>query len=212
MSLKKYIEKRSSSTPEPKGKIYHHKEAPLQFVVQKHAASHLHYDFRLEVDGVLKSWAVPKGPSLDPKVKRLAMMVEDHPFDYRTFEGVIPQGYGAGTVMVWDYGSYNVAGESPSQSEKLMREGLKEGHFHFNLEGEKLKGEFILIKMNRGKENEWLLMKKKDDFSSNEDVLELDRSAISGETIEEIAQKNDFHQPSKKPKTSTRKSSKSQDL
>lgn len=205
MSLKKYTEKRSIKTPEPKAKIYHRKEAALQFVVQKHDASHLHYDFRLEVDGVLKSWAVPKGPSMDPKVKRLAMMVEDHPFDYRTFEGVIPQGYGAGTVMVWDYGTYHTVEEDPSQTEKLMRQGLKEGHFHFILDGEKLKGEFILVRMNRGKENEWLLMKKKDDFSTSDDVLELDRSAISGKTIEEIAQKNGFQPKAiKKPKTSTK--------
>lgn len=187
MRLKKYAEKRSLPTPEPKGEIYQRKEAPLQFVVQKHAASHLHYDFRLEVDGVLKSWAVPKGPSLDPSVKRLAMMVEDHPYDYRTFEGVIPQGYGAGTVMIWDYGSYSVGDASPSLSEKLMREGLKSGHFHFTLNGKKLKGEFILIRLHRGKDNEWLLMKKKDSFSSLEDVLEQDRSAVSGQNLEEIA-------------------------
>ncbi len=188
MNLKKYTQKRSLETPEPKGKVQHHKPIPLQFVVQKHAASHLHYDFRLEVDGVLKSWAVPKGPSLDSKIKRLAVMVEDHPYDYRTFEGVIPQGYGAGIVMVWDYGTYSVANQPPLQSEQLIREGLKNGHFHFILNGKKLRGEFIFIRMNRGKGNEWLLMKSEDDFSTSEDVLLLDRSVISGKTLDMIAQ------------------------
>lgn len=187
MTLKKYTEKRSLPTPEPKAKVHARKAAPLHFVIQKHAASHLHYDFRLEVDGVLKSWAVPKGPSLDPSIKRLAMMVEDHPYDYRTFEGIIPQGYGAGTVMIWDYGTYSVGDQSPSQSEKSVREGLKAGHFHFVLEGKKLKGEFILVRMHRDKDNEWLLMKKDDAYSSTEDVLKLDRSAVSGKTLEEIA-------------------------
>lgn len=189
MSLKKYGEKRTLSTPEPKAKMYRRKEAPLRFVVQKHAASHLHYDFRLEVDGVLKSWAVPKGPSMDPSIKRLAMAVEDHPFDYRNFEGIIPQGYGAGTVMIWDYGTYTVAEKSPSESEKLMREGLKKGHFHFILNGTKLKGEFILIKMNRAKENEWLLMKKSDSYDTEEDIVKMDRSAVSGKTLSEIGNK-----------------------
>lgn len=188
MKLKKYSEKRTLLTPEPEAKIYKRKSTSLQFVVQKHAASHLHYDFRLEVNGVLKSWAVPKGPSLDPNIKRLAMMVEDHPFDYREFEGIIPQGYGAGTVMIWDRGTYSsVEDVSSIQSEKLIQEGINQGHFHFILHGEKLKGEFILIKMNRGKENEWLLMKKKDLYSTKEDVLKLDRSVVSEKTLEEIA-------------------------
>ncbi len=154
MGLKEYNEKRDfQKTSEPKGNVKSGKNQ-LHFVVQKHAARNLHYDFRLELDSVLKSWAVPKGPSLDPKVKRLAMHVEDHPFDYRTFEGAIPDGeYGAGKVIVWDEGTYHAIGvEDKKESEKLLREGYEKGDFKFYLEGEKLKGEFVLVKMkNRGK-------------------------------------------------------------
>src|SRR5690606_174516 len=136
--------------------------------VQRHAASRLHYDFRLEVDGVLKSWAVPKGPSLNPKDKRLAMMVEDHPFAYRTFEGTIPKGnYGAGEVEIWDKGYYEPLNKSKGKSlDKLMLEELEEGSLKVVLHGEKLKGEFALVKIKNGKqENAWLIIKHNDDHA-----------------------------------------------
>src|SRR5712691_8086310 len=143
MSLTSYQRKRRfNSTPEPRGKSGRAAGA-LRFVVQKHHATRLHYDFRLELDGTLKSWAVPKGPSLNPGDKRLAIMVEDHPLDYRTFEGVIPEGnYGAGTVMLWDEGTYDVPGTDAAQTEYAVDEGLRQGRLHIVLHGKKLKGEF----------------------------------------------------------------------
>jgi bifunctional non-homologous end joining protein LigD len=190
MKLKDYQSKRNfEESPEPTPKVSKRGKA-LQFVVQKHDASHLHYDFRLEVDGVLKSWAVPKGPSLDPSVKHLSMMVEDHPFDYREFEGVIPSGYGAGIVMIWDQGTYSVKGESAKKSEDLMREGLQKGSIHFTLEGTKLKGEFALVRLKKGdKDNEWLLIKIKDEYCTKEDILNEDRSVVSGKKLQEIGLK-----------------------
>lgn len=151
MSLKEYQQKRSfNKTPEPQ--VKKSKSLPkFCFVVQKHAASHLHYDFRLEMNGVLKSWAVPKGPSLNPNDKRLAIMVEDHPYEYKDFEGTIPKGnYGAGTVVIWDKGSY----------ELIEKTTLKSGHLKFILHGKKLRGTFSLIKM-KDLENQWLLIKNK---------------------------------------------------
>jgi len=190
MSLTKYKQKRNfKKTAEPAGKVKSSR-GKLMFVVQKHAARQLHYDFRLELDGVLKSWAVPKGPSLDPSVKRLAMMVEDHPLDYRNFEGVIAEGeYGAGKVIVWDSGFYHSAESAArKKSEELLRAGLEKGDMKFVLKGKKLKGEFALVKMKGGRMpmNAWLLIKKKDDFASSEDVLEQDRSVISGKRLEDI--------------------------
>lgn len=187
MALEKYNQKRDfSKTNEPKAGRSKDKNK-LMFVIQKHDASRLHYDFRLEMDGVLKSWAVPKGPSLDPKVKRLAMMVEDHPFDYRNFEGIIPQGeYGGGTVIVWDQGWYETIEpiKGKKAQEKYLLSELKKGSVKMKLHGEKLNGEFALVKTNGMGENAWLLIKHDDDFSSKKDITKLDSSILSGKTIE----------------------------
>ena len=165
MGLAEYIKKRVfTKTAEPKGGKSESKQ--LAFVVQRHHATRLHYDFRLELDGVLKSWAVPKGPSMNPGDKRLAMMVEDHPFDYRKFEGIIPQGnYGAGVVMIWDKGSYSSLAENRRDDIKTLRAGLKAGNLKFKLNGEKLKGEFALVKLASAEDNSWLLIKHKDQFA-----------------------------------------------
>lgn len=189
MGLSKYREKRTAEkTPEPFGGRPSGKE--LRFVVQKHDASHLHYDFRLEMGGVLKSWAVPKGPSMDPSVKRLAMMVEDHPYDYRNFEGIIPKGqYGGGTVIVWDEGSYEALAMETDNIEKMdsnLRHQLYSGKLKFRLHGQKLKGEFALVKAYGRGENGWLLMKLEDQYATVKDVTENDKSVLSGKTIVQI--------------------------
>lgn len=188
MSLKNYKEKRNfKKTSEPKGKTKKVEEE-LIFVVQKHDATTLHYDFRLELDGVLKSWAVPKGPSLSPQEKRLAMMVEDHPFDYKDFEGVIPKGsYGAGEVIVWDKGTYHsIETDDKKKSIPLLRQGLEKGDLKFTLHGVKLNGQFALVNMKKPKQNAWLLIKKNDEFATNEDILIDDRSVVSGKGINEV--------------------------
>ncbi len=169
MSLTKYKTKRNfKSTPEPEGKLQRN-SVKLSFVVQRHKASHLHYDFRLEMDGVLKSWAVPKGPSLNYKDKRLAMMVEDHPYDYKDFKGIIPDGYGAGIVEIWDKGYYtDLENEDAATSQKKLKAGLKSGNLKFTLHGKKLKGEFALVKLKPRegeKDNSWLLIKHKDTYA-----------------------------------------------
>ncbi|MCS3530650.1 DNA polymerase ligase N-terminal domain-containing protein [Chryseobacterium sp. JUb7] len=167
MALKDYNEKRRfDETSEPKGKTRKSKDK-LIFVIQRHAASRLHYDFRLEMEGVLKSWAVPKGPSLNPNDKRLAMMVEDHPYDYKDFEGNIPEGnYGAGQVEIWDSGTYEPLDETSKLSdEKELLKELKAGSLKFILHGKKLKGEFALVKMKNAENNAWLLIKHKDTFA-----------------------------------------------
>ena len=166
MSLAKYKSKRDFSlSPEPEGKVT--KVAPaLSFVVQRHKASHLHYDFRLEMDGVLKSWAVPKGPSMNPADKRLAMMVEDHPYTYKDFKGIIPSGYGAGIVEIWDKGKYTDLDRSKKpEAEKTLKAGLKAGNLKFSLSGKKLKGEFALVKLKGRQENAWLLIKHNDKYA-----------------------------------------------
>lgn len=190
MGLTDYRRKRSfAKTPEPTGGDSDTSEA-LEFVVQKHAASHLHYDFRLEAGGVLKSWAVPKGPSMDPHDKRLAMMVEDHPYDYRSFEGVIPEGnYGAGSVIVWDKGTFEpleAQESSKYEQEKVLLTDIKKGKLSFILHGKKLRGEFSLVQMKGKQENAWLLIKKDDKYASNEDITKKDRSVISKKTVEGI--------------------------
>lgn len=170
MALTKYKEKRHfKDTPEPSGKKKSSK-SELIFVVQRHKASRLHYDFRLELDGVLKSWAVPKGPSMNPKDKRLAMMVEDHPYDYKDFAGIIPEGnYGAGIVEIWDSGTYSDIEDSPKkEAEKNLEKGLKSGDFKFRLNGKKLKGEFVLVKLKK-EDNSWLLIKHRDKYAVDED-------------------------------------------
>lgn len=199
MALEKYKQKRDAcKTPEPFGGKS--TENKLRFVVQKHAASHLHYDFRLEMDGVLKSWAVPKGPSLEPEVKRLAMMVEDHPYDYRDFEGIIPQGeYGGGTVIVWDEGYYEPfesnAGAKKEQ-DKELRAGLHSGKIKFVLKGKKLKGAFALVRAHGRGENGWLLMKLEDKYASDKDITLKEKSVLSGKTLEQVAKtsKNSYGQ------------------
>lgn len=188
MSLNKYSEKRNfNSTTEPKGDIAKSK-GELVFVVQKHAASHLHYDFRLEMNGVLKSWAVPKGPSMNPADKRLAIMVEDHPYDYKDFEGIIPEGnYGAGKVIVWDNGTYTLADtQEEGEIESTFKSDLEKGKLGIILKGHKLKGEFTLVKLKEKQENAWLLIKKNDDDASFVDVLLQDKSVLSHVTLEDL--------------------------
>lgn len=167
MALSLYNKKRNfKETSEPSGKLKK-SELNLAFVIQRHKASRLHYDFRLEMDGVLKSWAVPKGPSLNPKDKRLAMMVEDHPYDYKDFEGIIPEGnYGGGIVEIWDSGTYiDIDNSERDVAIKKLKAGLKSGDFKFQLFGKKLKGEFVLVKLKAKEDNSWLLIKHKDKYA-----------------------------------------------
>jgi bifunctional non-homologous end joining protein LigD len=190
--LAEYRRKRDfSKTSEPAGGKPQSKRKHA-FVIQKHAASHLHYDLRLEHDGVMKSWAVPKGLSLDPSVKRLAMQVEDHPIEYNQFEGTIPQGeYGGGTVMLWDRGTYTYAGSNPDP-EQGLRQGLLKGDFKFALNGKRLKGSWALVRMRRdtaGKP-QWLLIKHRDEHAVPESdvTAEYDTSVTTGRTMDEIAE------------------------
>jgi bifunctional non-homologous end joining protein LigD len=189
MALEEYRKKRDfTKTPEPSGTVVKKKAQELFFCVQKHLASHLHYDFRLEYNGVLLSWAVPKGPSLNPKDKRLAMHVEDHPFEYGEFEGVIPEGYGAGIVMLWDRGTW-----SPEVDD--IDAALKKGDLKFTLNGYKLKGSWVLVRTsgrypgarsgNDGRS--WLLIKHRDDWSGDLDITTFaPRSVKSDGDFEDI--------------------------
>lgn len=189
MGLSEYRKKRAfNQTPEPKGGKA--SGSKLKFVVQKHDASRLHYDFRLELGGVLKSWAVPKGPSLKPADKRLAMLVEDHPLDYRNFEGIIPEGnYGAGTVIIWDEGTYEPI--EPIKGKKKQEEhfaaAFRKGSIKIRMNGSKLQGEYALVKLKGRDKNAWLLIKHRDEFASDEDVTKEDRSVRSGKTIAELS-------------------------
>src|SRR5437588_8224597 len=180
------LKKRQNVPEEPEGDVKGAQDS-LVFVVQKHQASRLHSDFRLELDGVLKSWAVPKGPSLNPQEKRLAIMVEDHPLSYRTFEGGIAEGeYGAGEVIVWDQGTYTpLAGKTKDAMQGQVRMQLNQGALRFLLFGEKLRGEFALIRQQRLGEKAWLLIKKRDQFASDTDITLQDRSVITGKRLGE---------------------------
>ena len=189
--LKKYRGMRDfSDTPEPAGRTKQLAKGPI-FVIQKHQATRLHYDFRLEMEGVLKSWAVPKGPSYDPNIKRLAMMTEDHPYDYAAFEGVIPAGnYGAGNVIIWDQGTWEFIepGDDPVKA-------LKSGKLTFRLQGKKMFGEWALVKIHGksgDKGNEWLLLKHRDGYANDEiDVTEVaPRSVVSNNLVEEVSGDN----------------------
>jgi bifunctional non-homologous end joining protein LigD len=189
MSLEKYNEKRRfDKTPEPTGGKSNKDQ--LLFVIQKHHASHLHYDFRLEIRGVLKSWAIPKGPSLNPKDRRLAQLVEDHPFDYKDFEGIIPEGnYGAGTVIIWDQGTYAPADSTgdKEQDEKLLLKQFWGGAIKIEMHGKKLKGQFTLVKTPARGHNAWLLSKLNDKHARDDtDITQRDMSVVSGLTIEEM--------------------------
>jgi bifunctional non-homologous end joining protein LigD len=192
MKLKEYREKRHfgvtsepAGSKDPKGEQRIKTDAPLIYVIQKHLASHLHYDFRLEWRGVLLSWAVPKGPSVDPAVKRLAMRVEDHPIDYATFEGGIPAGeYGAGTVMVWDKGTW-----LPDDGD--VDAALRKGDLKFTLRGKKLKGSWVLVR-TRGygssTKSAWLLIKHRDRYASARDITQLEPySVLSHRLLADIA-------------------------
>ncbi len=195
MALEEYRRKRDfAKTPEPAGKVKPGKRRELFFCVQKHLASHLHYDFRLEHDGVLLSWAVPKGPSLDPKTRRLAMRVEDHPLDYGEFEGVIPEGYGAGIVMLWDRGTW-----TPEVAD--VDAALKKGDLKFTLDGVKLKGSWVLVRTGgwgrgrggasggSGDDRSWLLIKHRDQWAGDVDIASVEdfgRSVKSDGDFEDI--------------------------
>jgi bifunctional non-homologous end joining protein LigD len=180
MSLQRYRQKRDfSTTSEPRGSATRRAGDALRFVVQKHAARTLHYDFRLELSGVLKSWAVPKGPSLDPADKRLAVEVEDHPLEYGDFEGVIPEHqYGAGTVEIWDRGTWTPDGDA--------RRALREGHLTFELSGKRLSGRWALIRMKRrdkGGKQPWLLIKERESSPRADDEKQPRTRARSARTV-----------------------------
>ncbi|MBA3659673.1 MAG: hypothetical protein H0W67_08760 [Gemmatimonadales bacterium] len=201
-SLAEYRRKRDfERTAEPEGKIAagkiaaakpaRSKSPALAFVIQKHRASHLHFDLRLELDGVMKSWAVPKGPSVDPAVKRLAMEVEDHPIEYNSFEGTIPSGeYGGGTVMLWERGTYGYGGDGPDPMEGLHR-GYAKGDFKIVLQGERLKGSWVLVRTRRDSRGkaQWLLIKHRDEHAREgaDVVAEYETSVTTGRTMDEIA-------------------------
>jgi bifunctional non-homologous end joining protein LigD len=186
--LAEYNAKRDfTRTREPAGKVPAKRGKALRFVIQKHAASHLHYDFRLELDGVMKSWAVPKGPSLDTSVRRLAMEVEDHPISYNSFEGTIPEGeYGGGTVMLWDRGTYEARDGGGAAS---LRDGYERGDLEIVLHGERLNGEWVLVRMQRPGRPQWLLIKHRDgtEDADRDITAEVDSSVATGRTMEQIA-------------------------
>jgi DNA ligase D-like protein (predicted 3'-phosphoesterase) len=189
--LETYKKKRNfKETPEPKPRVKKTRASKGKnktiFVIQQHHASHMHFDFRLEMDGILKSWAVPKGPSTDPKIKRLAALTEDHPLDYATFEGIIPSGYGAGTVIVWDTGTYENISEK-NGTPLSMADAFEHGHIKIVLHGKKLQGEYVLIRFKE-KEHDWLLFKHNDEYADarRNPVKTEPQSVLSGTTIKQL--------------------------
>jgi DNA ligase D-like protein (predicted 3'-phosphoesterase) len=189
MSLSEYRRKRQSGrSPEPRGRQRRRRAGKKpRFVIQHHLASSDHYDFRLEIDGVLVSWAIPKGPSTNPKDRRMARRTEDHPVEYAEFEGVIPDGeYGAGSVIVWDCGTY------ANRTEHEMTTCLGRGHLSFRLDGEKLHGGYALTRIREGKNETWLLLKRRDDEASDDSdrgnpVRTQPESVLSGRTLDELS-------------------------
>ncbi|MBI4962823.1 MAG: DNA ligase [Desulfomonile tiedjei] len=199
--LRPYRSKRDfSHTPEPKGGKPRPARKHPRFVIHKHQARNLHYDLRLEVDGVLKSWAVPKGPSTDPRVKRLAVVTEDHALEYIDFEGAIPEGdYGAGATIVWDAGTY----KNMSEKDGLvvaMEDAIDRGHVSVWLDGNKLKGGFALKRFGTGKQDQWLLIKMKDEHADpdNDPVASRPESVLSGKTVEELTEQAKLGQTNRK--------------
>ena len=189
-ALRVYRSKRDfAKTREPRG-TKRRASPKLAYVIQKHDASHLHYDLRLEVDGVMKSWAVPRGPSINPAIKRLAVQVEDHPIDYNAFEGVIPKGeYGGGTVMIWDRGTWRYGGDDPDP-DRGIHAGLRLGKLEIVLEGRRLRGAWVLVRTGkRGSKAQWLLIKQRDRRSGTESepVERFTRSVVSRRTMAGIA-------------------------
>lgn len=193
-SLSEYHKKRDfSRTTEPGGERVESGSDPI-FVIQKHDASTLHYDFRLEVDGVLKSWAVPKGPSTDPSQKRLALPTEDHPIDYADFEGRIPEdSYGAGAVLIWDRGTYRNLRAEKEEDGASMEEAIEEGKVEVWLEGEKLRGGYVLIRTDTGEDEQWLFIKMKDEESDarRKPTSTQQESVVSGRSLKEVKEGGD---------------------
>ncbi len=214
MPLELYKKKRNfNETPEPEGTPKSSK-SKLEFVIQRHKASHLHYDFRIELDGVLKSWAVPKGPSLNPKDKRLAMMVEDHPYDYKDFAGIIPSGYGAGIVEIWDSGTYSDLENSDIKTaEKNVGAGLHAGNLKIRMFGKKLKGEFALVRLKSKQparttqsdgDNTWLLIKHNDE-GAVEGEYNCEQDTPTNSPINKWLAENKPEKLSKSPKPAKKK-------
>jgi len=195
MSLTRYNRKRDfkqTTEPGPRKKLK--KSESMAFVVQRHDATRLHYDFRLEMEGVLKSWAVPKGPSMNPGDKRLAIMVEDHPYDYKNFYGIIPKGnYGAGEVEIWDEGTYTDLEESDKKTaEKKLLSGLKKGEIKFRLHGKKLTGEFVLVKLKGREDNQWLLIKHHDKYATEKSFNIENITSFKSQRLKKRKLKNRF--------------------
>lgn len=200
-SLKKYQEKRDfKQTPEPEGEVP--KKSKNIFVIQKHAASNLHYDLRLAIDGVLKSWAVPKGPSMNTKDKRLAILTEDHPMKYASFEGVIPAGlYGAGVVMVWDKGTFRTIKKPKSKKTSPIKQSFKDGQIEVFLKGKKVYGGFALVKIGKdSSDKRWLLIKMKDDYATDrkQPYKNATKSVKTGRTMAQIKKQESLKKKKKK--------------